>query len=109
MVGRIDMYRGLLLARKLIFRKILRQRRHSYPSLQFTLPTFYRMSLVHAPSLLGRQLLLLLLISPLQLLYPLIVVVYGRCQGLLRSLLANNELIEVLLEDCRCDAWRSDF
>lgn len=59
--------------------------------------TFQRMSLPHLPSQLLLKKLLLLLFPPLQLLYPLKVVVYGHTQDLFRSFLANNELIQMLL------------
>jgi hypothetical protein len=106
------MYRRLLLARKFVFIvPIFGQRWHNDPSLELLLPTFYRMSWVmcHSSPLLGRQMLLLFVIASLQFLYPCIVAVDGCCKRFLRPLLANDELIEVLLQDRRRNAWRSDI
>ena len=58
----------------------------------------------HPSPLLLRQQLLFLLISSLQLLDALVVVVDGCSEGSLSTLLADDELVEVVVEELGSDA-----
>ena len=72
--------------------------------------TFKRMRALSRPfsTCLLREHLCHLLILPVELLYSLIMVVHGHAEDLLRSLLSNHELVEMLLQYPRRDFWDAD-
>jgi hypothetical protein len=72
---------------------MLRQRGHGYASFQLALPTFDRVPMRHAPPLFLMGPLVRFIVKPLQLCNALVMVVYGRGEGLLRALLAYDELV----------------
>ena len=69
--------------------------------------TFYGMPVRHLPPLRLRLQFGMLILLPLQLLYPLVVVVDGNTQDLLRALLADDELIQVLFQRYGRDSGRA--
>jgi hypothetical protein len=63
--------------------------------------TFYRMPVAHFPAMRLCLQLLKLMVTPLQLLYQLVVIIYGGAELLLSAILTDNILIQVLFQRLR--------